>query len=87
MPLALSANPLFIAGIVRCGGVVTARVTGHGFNNTHVGQSIRVSGVSDPTYNGTFTISAVPDGNTIKFLQSSVNDNHAEISGGAISVG
>ena len=88
MALAPSSNPLNIIGIVRKHGKVTARISGHGFTSgAHVGQPIRVSGVADSSYNGTFTVSAVPDANTLQWLQSGVIDNGAELSGGAISVG
>lgn len=86
--MALAAvNPLFISGIMRYGGKTTVRVVGHGFTGAHVGQALRITNAPDASYNGTFVISAVPDANTIQFLQPTQNDIHTELAGGAISVG
>jgi hypothetical protein len=87
--MALAAvNPLFIAGIMRYAGKTTVRIMGHGFTGAHVGQPLRIINAPDPSYNGTnFTISAVPDANTIQFLQPTQNDIHVEMSGGAVSIG
>lgn len=84
-----SNNPLLIASILRYNGVTTVRVVGHGFTSpAHIGQTVRVAGVADKTYNGNnFIVSAVPDANTLQFLQPTQNDNHVELAGGAISLG
>lgn len=88
MALAPASAPLFIAGIMRYNGVTTVRVVGHGFTQgAHAGQPIRVQNAPDGTFNGTFTISKVVDANTLQYLQSTQNDIHTELVGGAISVG
>lgn len=87
MALAPSTAPLYIASIRRINGVSIVTVLNHGFTGAHVGQPIRITGVSDPSYNGTFTVAAVPDTNTIEFNQKALIDNHADLAGGAISVG
>ena len=89
MALAPSSSPLLIASIMRWNGVTTVRVVGHGFTSpAHIGQSLRVFGVADKSYNGNaFSISAVPDVNTLQYLQPTQNDNHVELAGGAISIG
>lgn len=89
MALAPGPAPLYISGIRRVNGVTIVTVLNHGFSGVHVGQPIRVSGVSDPSYNVSVgvTVSAVPDANTIEFNQKALIDNHADLAGGAISVG
>jgi hypothetical protein len=88
MALAPSSSPLLIAGITRFAGKAIVRVMNHGFTGAHVGQPLRVSGVSDASYNGnSFTVVSVPDTNTITYAQPGLIDNHVELTGGAISIG
>jgi hypothetical protein len=87
MSLVASSTPLFIESIVRFNGITTVKITGHGFSGAHVGLPLRVSKVADPSYNGTFTVASVPDSNTITYAQAGKNDNHIDLTGGAISVG
>lgn len=88
MAIALTSNPLSIASIMRYNGVTTVKVVGHGFTQgAHAGASLRVTDAPDKTYNGTFVISKVIDADTIQYLQSTQNDIHTEMKGGAISVG
>ena len=89
MALAPSQAPLYISGIRRINGVTIVTVLNHGFSGVHVGMPIRVSGVSDSSYNVSsgIRVSAVPDANTIEFVQPGLIDNRADLAGGAISVG
>lgn len=51
-------------------GVVTITTTGaHGLN---IGQSVTIAGVTDGTFNGTFTIQDVPSATTLTYAQAGV---------------
>ena len=51
-------------------GIVTITTnTSHGMN---IGQSITIAGVTDPSFNGTFTIQDVPTGTTLTYAQAGV---------------
>ncbi len=55
-------------GAVRASNVATIRTTtAHGFG---VGYSVAIAGVADPSFNGTFTITAVPTPQTFTYNQT-----------------
>jgi hypothetical protein len=59
------------AGALRNANVVTITTTGsHGLN---IGQSITIAGVTDASFNGTFTIQDVPSPTTLTYAQAGVN--------------
>ncbi len=69
-------------GAVRSSNVVTVTTTtAHGFA---LSQSVTISGSSDSSFNGTFTITSVPSTTTFTYSQSGVN---ASSSGGTAAVG
>jgi YVTN family beta-propeller protein len=58
-------------GAVRAGNVVTiTTTTPHGFS---VGQTVTISGVTDTSFNGTFTIVSVPSTTTFTYAQTAAN--------------
>jgi uncharacterized repeat protein (TIGR01451 family) len=58
-------------GALRNGGIVTITTTGsHGLN---IGQSITIAGVTDASFNGTFTIQDVPSPTTLTYAQAGLN--------------
>ena len=70
------------SGAVRAANVVTITTTSpHGLGT---GQSVTISGVSDSSFNGTFTIAAVPSKTTFTYAQT---DPDATSGGGIVSTG
>ena len=58
-------------GALRNGGIVTITTTGsHALN---IGQSITIAGVTDASFNGTFTIQDVPSPTTLTYAQAGLN--------------
>jgi hypothetical protein len=58
-------------GALRNGGIVTITTTGsHALN---IGQSITIAGVTDASFNGTFTIQDVPTPTTLTYAQAGLN--------------
>lgn len=69
-----------ISAAVRASNVVTITTTlDHSFK---VGQSVVIAGVTDTSFNGTFTIVSVPSDNTFTYAQSGTN---ATSSGGSVT--
>jgi YVTN family beta-propeller protein len=67
-------------GAVRASGVVTITTTApHGFS---VGQSVIIAGVSDTSFNGTFTIASVPSSSTFTYSQTGLPDLPSGSGGG-----
>ncbi len=73
-------------GAVRSNGVVTIKTVEVNDINPAVGGTVIISGVADPSFNGSFSISSVlGDGHTFTYLQSGQPD--ATSGGGMISIG
>lgn len=53
-----------LTSITRSGAVATANRTAHGFV---VGDRVRISGATEPEYNGTFTVATVPNANSFTY--------------------
>ncbi len=70
-----SATTLTIAsnGAVRSSNVVTITTTTA--HNLVVGQVVTISGVTDTSFNGTFTVASVPSSTTFTFSQTASNAN------------
>jgi DNA-binding beta-propeller fold protein YncE len=75
-------TPLTIAtnGAVRSSNVVTITTTSA--HRLVVGQMVIISGVTDSSFNGTFTVASVPSGATFTYPQTASN---ASSGGGAVS--
>ncbi|HEY4446645.1 MAG TPA: Ig-like domain-containing protein [Steroidobacteraceae bacterium] len=63
-----SVNILFATHVSTTVTVSTGAV--HGFS---IGQSVTIAGMSSNRYNGTFTITAVPDANQFRYVSTSTN--------------
>jgi YVTN family beta-propeller protein len=71
-------------GAVRKSNVVTITTTApHGFS---VGQSVIIAGVSDTSFNGTFTIASVPSSSTFTYAQTGTDTTTPSGGGTATSV-
>jgi DNA-binding beta-propeller fold protein YncE len=71
-------------GAVRKTNVVTITTTApHGFS---VGQSVIIAGVSDTSFNGTFTIASVPSSSTFTYAQTGTDTTTPSGGGTATSV-
>ncbi len=71
-------------GAVRKSNVVTITTTApHGFS---VGQSVIIAGVSDTSFNGTFTIASVPSSSTFTYAQTGTDTSTPSGGGTATSV-
>jgi DNA-binding beta-propeller fold protein YncE len=58
-------------GAVRAANVVTITTTAA--HNLTVGQSVRIAGVTDVTFDGTFTVTAIPTPTTFTYAQSGLD--------------
>lgn len=67
----LSTVPAGIASVSRAGGVVTVTTTVA--TSFAVNQLVTIAGVTDPSFNGTFTITHTPANNSFTFNQAGVN--------------
>jgi len=69
-----------ISGVVRSSNVVTvSTVLDHSFR---VGQSVVIAGVTNTSFNGTFTVASVPSSDTFTYAQTGTN---ASSSGGTVT--
>src|SRR5690348_16640508 len=72
-------------GAVRSNGVVTIKTNELNDINPAVGGTVIISGVADPSFNGSFSISSVlADGHTFTYLQTGAD---ATSGGGTVSIG
>ncbi len=84
----VSGGSVTVATIVSGNGAIraanTVTITSTSAHNLSIGQSVTIGGVSDSSFNGTFTIAAVPSTTTFTYPQTGAD---ATSGGGTVSTG